>query len=345
MKSKLKRFLTITASLGLVFAFWATVFTTDSFFGNLAARANGYYIEISDGGPLLQDWSNTGNISADDNWANVIAIEGFRGTGLAPVPGTDPRTILADNPANTLDVNANQTNPATSTVDGVAEFEIANPTIALKGSDSATAPNIVIHLNTLTGCDGKSVNVTFKARDIDASPNNAVSPIAVQYRIGGSGNYTNVFGAYIVDTTTGPNQAGAETLMSATLPNAATGVAQLDVRILTTNAVGADEWIGIDDININCTRPTRGSGTITGNAVDSTGRGIGRAKITAFNMRSQESKIIWTNESGDFLFTELTVGDLYLISVDHKRVQFRNTSHTVQLLEDVSGISFVGNDW
>lgn len=343
MKSILKRIFAVTASLCLLFVVLSAVAPADSFLGNYVARANSYYLEITTDGALLQNWNDTTQISSDDDWSNVVAIEGFSGAGLAPTPGTDPRTILADNPANTLNVAANQTDPATSTADGVAEFEIANPTIALKGSETAQAPNIVVHVNTLQGCEGKAVNISFKARDIDNSPNNAVSPLAVQYRIGGTGNYSNVNFAYISDTTTGPNQASFETTMSATLPNAATGVAKLDIRILTTNAVGADEWIGIDDINVNCGRPTRGASSISGVVEDAKGNGISQTKVSAFNTRTQETKFVYTNASGDFTLIGLPVGDLYIISIDHKRIRFEQSTQTVQLMEDVTGVRFVTN--
>ncbi|HEX8736054.1 MAG TPA: carboxypeptidase-like regulatory domain-containing protein [Pyrinomonadaceae bacterium] len=338
MTSKRNKFYFLAVSLSVLAAACAAAFSPAS----LTALANSYYLEIASGSPLVQNWSNTNQITTDDNWTGVVAIEGFRGDGLSPVPGADPRTILADTPNNPLDVNANQTNPATSTVDGVAEFEIADPTVALKASDSATAPNLVIHLNTTAGCVGKPIIVSFRLRDIDNSANNAVTQVATQYRIGGSGNYTNIAGGYVADATTGPNQATLQKYLTLTLPNIAIGQPMLDVRIITTNAAGADEWVGIDDINVNCYHPTAGQSAVYGKAVDSSGRGISRAQITITNAATQETRTALTNGFGNFRFDSLTAGNLYVVTIQHKRYNFKPSTQAFELLDDKDDVNFFG---
>lgn len=342
MASKRNKFYFLAVTLSVLTFVWMTAFSSG--FGNLSALANNYYIEISSGSPLLQNWSNTNQITTNDNWTGVVAIEAFRGDGLAPVPGTDPRTILADSPGNPIDVNANQTNPATAPVDGVAEFEIADPVVALKASDSATAPNLVIHLNTSMGCVGKPIIVSFRLRDIDNSANNAVTQVATQYRIGGSGNYSNIAGGYVADATTGPNQATFQRFMNLTLPNAAIGQTMLDVRIITTNAAGADEWVGIDDINVNCFHPTVGQSAVYGQALDAMGRGISRAEVTILNVDTQETRTALTNGFGRFKFPELQVGNLYIVTIQHKRYNFKPNSQAFNLLGDKDDVDFVGID-
>lgn len=57
-------------------------------------------------------------------------------------------------------------------------------------------------------------------------------------------------GAYVADATTAPPLAPLLTPVSASLP-AWNNVAQLQFRIMTTNASGNDEWVGIDDILIS----------------------------------------------------------------------------------------------
>ena len=142
------------------------------------------------GGNLVQDWSNTGLITTNDDWSNVPSFQGFLGQDITTTTATNPGTLLTDSAvANDLDAIANQTNPNTVTAGGVAEFEIADPTIALQGSGTADAPHLVMYLNA-TGRE--NVVVSFNARDIDGSTDNAVQPIAVQYRLGASGPWTNV---------------------------------------------------------------------------------------------------------------------------------------------------------
>jgi methionine-rich copper-binding protein CopC len=194
--------------------------------------------------PFNQDWSNTGLITADDNWNAVQGIVGFTGGNLASTEGLDPQGVLVDDPA--VDVAANLTDVGTL-AGGVAEFELANPTIALKGFRSATAPNIVISLNTT----GKTnVFVSYNLRDIDDTSANSISPVAVQYRVGGSGTFTNLPAGFVDDATQGPNQGGLVTPVEVGLPAAANDQSLVQVRIITANAVGPDEWVGVDDISV-----------------------------------------------------------------------------------------------
>jgi methionine-rich copper-binding protein CopC len=194
--------------------------------------------------PFSQDWSNTGLITADNNWNSVPGVVGFIGNNLTRTEGTDPQTILVG--GDMVGVLANQTNPGTVLQGGVAEFEDGNPVVAIKGFTSAPAPNIVITLNTT----GKTnVFVSYNLRDIDDSSANAVQPVAVQYRVGNTGTFTNLPAGFVDDATAGPNQAGLVTPVEVGLPAAANDQAIVQVRIITANAVGPDEWVGIDDIS------------------------------------------------------------------------------------------------
>ncbi|MGC2234864.1 MAG: carboxypeptidase-like regulatory domain-containing protein [Pyrinomonadaceae bacterium] len=338
MTGKKLYFVLIALSVSAVV--WSAGFSSNPIFGSLEAKANGYYLEIAAGSPLREDWTDTSRINADDDWTQIAGIEAFSGDTLAPVPGTDPRTILADNPNNPLDVKANQTNPATSAAEGVSEFEIANPVIALKGSDTFSAPNLVVHLNTTMGCLGKGVVVIFNIRDIDNSANNAVTPITAQYRIGGVGNYTNIASSYIADATTGPNQGTLVTPMRITLPLAATGQAKLDVRIITTNSVGADELVGIDDLFIDCIHPTTGTSNVGGRVVDSFGRGISKVTVTIQSSDAGGIRTAQTNPFGYYRFDALEVGNFYVVTVNHKRYVFGKNSQGFQLVEDMDSVNF-----
>lgn len=198
-------------------------------------------------GSFLQDWSDAGLITTNDDWSGVPSIVGYRGDGLTGVTGTNARMVSGT--STVADVNANQTNPSTFITGGVTEFAIANPTVALAGSGTAAAPYLVLHLDS-TG--QQNVVVAFNARDIEGSSDDAVQQIAVQYRIGEAGAWANVPGGYIADATTG-GAATASTSVSLTLPADAADQPQLQVRILTTNAAGNDEWVGIDDIQVGST--------------------------------------------------------------------------------------------
>ena len=103
----------------------------------------------------------------------------------------------------------------------------------------------------------ENVVVSFNARDIDGSTDNAVQPIAVQYRLGASGPWTNVppaggnaSNSQIADATTGPSVATLVTPVTVVLPSAVDNQAQVQVRFITANAASNDEWVGIDSINV-----------------------------------------------------------------------------------------------
>ncbi|MGM3307355.1 ExeM/NucH family extracellular endonuclease [Anabaena sp. WFMT] len=205
------------------------------------------YHELS-AGSLTQDWTDIALISTSDDWSSIPSIIGYRGDSLTTATSVDPQTVVGDE--TTVDVNANQTNPNTFTTSGVAEFEISNPVVALQGSGTADAPFLLIHLNTL---GVTNINLSYKLRDIDGSTDDAIQAVALQYRVGTSGDFINIPAAFVADASTGPSLATLVTTVNATLPTAAENQSQVQVRIITTNAAGNDEWIGIDDINVSAT--------------------------------------------------------------------------------------------
>jgi len=168
-------------------------------------------------GSLTQDWSNTSLIVVNDDWSGIPSIDGFRGDELTGTTGTDPQTIVVAG-TSPIDVNANQTNPNTFTTGGVAEFDIANPVVALTGSGTADAPFLLIYLNTV---GVTNINVSFNLLDVDGSVDNAVQAVALQYRVGTSGNFINIPAGYVADASTGPSLATEVTPVNVTLPAAA----------------------------------------------------------------------------------------------------------------------------
>ena len=194
--------------------------------------------------PFAQDWTNTGLITTSDDWSGVPSVVGYRGDNLTPGPGGDPQTVLGEG-IPVVDVNANQTTPNTFATGGVSEFEITNAVVALQGSGTADAPSLVLTVNT-TGAS--SVNVSYLLRDVDGGSDNSIQPVALQYRVGSTGDFTNVPAGYVSDATTGPNLATLTTSVNVGLPAEAAGQPTVQIRIITADAVGTDEWVGVDDI-------------------------------------------------------------------------------------------------
>jgi VCBS repeat-containing protein len=211
------------------------------------------YFVLNDGN-LTQNWTNTGLITTSTpstaqptltGWESVPSIVGYRGDDLTTATGVSPADIKGT--SNVFNVIANQANPNTLTSGGIAEFEIGNPTVALQGSGTADAPYLAIYLDA-TGRE--NVTLSFNARDLDGSADDAVQALAVQYRVGDTGEWINVPGGLVADATTA-NLATKVTPLSVTLPAGANNQPQLQVRIITTNAGGNDEWVGVDDIVVS----------------------------------------------------------------------------------------------
>ena len=89
--------------------------------------------------PFSQNWANTGLITANNDWSLIPGIIGYRGDGATASTGTDPQTITADLSSTPVNVIANQSAPNTLTTGGIAEFEIADPVLALQGSGTAAS--------------------------------------------------------------------------------------------------------------------------------------------------------------------------------------------------------------
>ncbi|MEZ4884543.1 MAG: IPTL-CTERM sorting domain-containing protein [Chitinophagales bacterium] len=198
--------------------------------------------------PFSQDWTNPALITMDDNWSGVAGIIGYRGDGLTGSTGTDPQTILVDGTATPVDIIANQGSTTGIATGGNIELDgLVNPTVAFQGSGTANAPFLLISVNT-TNFTG--ITVQYNLRELDAD--NSIQQVALHYRVGSSGNFTNVAAGYVADASNGSAQV---TPINVVLPVAAENQSEVQIRILTTNAAGVDSLIGIDDISVTGTPP------------------------------------------------------------------------------------------
>ena len=197
---------------------------------------------------FVVNWSDISLISGNDDWSGYASVRGFRGDGLTNTTAVNPQTVLAADDPGVIDINPNITNPNTFSTGGLAEFHITDPVVAFQGSGTARAPYLKFYLNSTNRSD---IVVSYNLRDIDGSTDNAIQPVALQFRINNSGNWTNVPAAFVADASTGPSLSTLVTPVSVTLPAAANNQAMLEIRIITTDAAGADELIGVDDINIS----------------------------------------------------------------------------------------------
>ena len=199
--------------------------------------------------PYAQNWSDAALITVNDVWTGYPGVQGYLGQDITTATGVDPQTLTGESTvASDTDVVAN----ATATASNGGVIEVNGDTIAIQGSGTADAPYVAFHLD-LTGKTNASF--AFTARDLDVSIDDAIQQIAVQYRVGASGAYTNLPAGYIADATTA-STATQTTTRNVALPVAVDNQASVFVRVMTTNAVGNDELVGIDDITISATAGT-----------------------------------------------------------------------------------------
>ena len=216
---------------------------------SLVMRRNGQAVVSVDfeddappAGPTVlfgQDWSNASLLSTSGDWSGVPGIIGYLGDTSSVPPGTDPQTLLGPAASTTIFLAANQTDVGLPG-EGVAEFELANPTIALKGSDMADAPNLVVSVSTI-GLSSIEVSYTVRGLEIFET----FQSVALQYRVGSSGNFANLPAAFVPAPPLLP-----ELLVHVreTLPADADDQPLVQLRIMTVNGIGDDVWIGIDDL-------------------------------------------------------------------------------------------------
>jgi hypothetical protein len=306
--------------------------------------ADNNYFAVTQGTAFTQDWTNVGLITANDDWSGVPSINGFLGDdSTTTTADINTQTIVV--PFATIDVIANQASVAL-TNGGVAEFDgIADPVVALQGSGTADFPHIDIRLDT-SNCSSTAnrLNITYDIRDIDNTVDSAVQQAALQYRVGNTGNYTNVPAGYVADATTGPSIATLVTPIAVTLPAVTQGVPQLHVRIMTSNATGSDEWIGIDNIKVVCGVLSAANASLGGRVQASNGSGISKARVQISGGGLTQPMFALTNAFGYYTFSELQTGQSYTVSVIAKGRTFSQPTQIVTLGDDLSNVNFTALD-
>lgn len=207
-------------------------------------------------------WANA-SVTAENDWSAAPGILGFTGADTN-ISGTDrgvqanPQTILDDlvtgkNPlvhANELDMG-----PTIASTYAIIDFHpttggLTKAMISLHANSKFDAPFLMYHINTT----GKTnVQIQYDVYDIDSGGTDAVQEVALHYRIGNSGTWTNIPAGYIADATAPTAQPKRVTHISASLPAGAWNQGQVQFRVLTANANGADEFIAVDNVSVTAT--------------------------------------------------------------------------------------------
>ncbi len=206
---------------------------------SVPALADATFHALRDGA-FVQDWNDGALIAGNDDWSGVPSIIGYRGDGMvasaAPFRRHHGRGLQ-----HTVDVLA--IDPVPTRCQRRRGGFRAGDRWCAEGLRAADAPHLVLHLDAR---GVRKLRLAADIRDIDGSADNAVQPLAVQYRVGVSGGYTD-----LADGSSGPGLATQVTALDLLLPTLADDMAQLFVRFITANAAGNDEWLGIDNIRVS----------------------------------------------------------------------------------------------
>jgi len=89
-------------------------------------------------------------------------------------------------------------------------------------------------------------------------------------------------------------------------------------------------------------RPTAANASIEGEVRTEFGGPIVNALVTVINAATGEAKSTRTTSAGTFIISELGLGELYVVTVQHKRYRFTDGPLTFTLSDNVSGLAFIG---
>jgi hypothetical protein len=191
--------------------------------------------------------------------------------------------------------------------------------------------------------------MSYTVQDIDSGSNNAVSPVALQYRVGETGPFTNIPGGYITDATQGPNIGGMTTTLNVMLPAAVQNQPKVQVRVITTNAANSsgsstpDEWVGVNNVVFtSSSSPTAAGVSVGGRVRDANGQAIRGAAVRLTDMTGT----VWTtvsNSFGFYNFPQITAGATYTVEAASKRYTFTPSTRVISVGDAINDLDFIAD--
>lgn len=88
--------------------------------------------------------------------------------------------------------------------------------------------------------------------------------------------------------------------------------------------------------------PTAGGATVSGAVLTADGRGMKGIRVVLRNASGGEPMVALTNAFGFYVFSDVEVGELYVMTIQNKRYNFTNTPYTFSLGDDFSAPALVG---
>ena len=109
--------------------------------------------------------------------------------------------------------------------------------------------------------------------------------------------------------------------------------------MITSNAVGNDEWVGIDDINIGCFAPLNATSSVSGRVMSPNGRALSGATVTMIDEYGQ-IRTARTSNFGYYLFNNIDIGGIVVLNVASKKYTFE--PQVVSVTDNLENIDFEG---
>ncbi|HEY0544520.1 MAG TPA: carboxypeptidase-like regulatory domain-containing protein [Pyrinomonadaceae bacterium] len=88
--------------------------------------------------------------------------------------------------------------------------------------------------------------------------------------------------------------------------------------------------------------PTAASVSISGRVMTQSGAGLGRAMVTLLNTNTNQTRTTQTRGDGSYVFEDVPVGSLYVITVTARRYTFAPATQSFTLNDAMQNVNFIG---
>ncbi|MBK8464799.1 MAG: proprotein convertase P-domain-containing protein [Chloracidobacterium sp.] len=140
------------------------------------------------------------------------------------------------------------------------------------------------------------------------------------------------FGSQMMGGNPAGTYAGAD-------PN---GVWSLYVRDRTTSLFHPGSVVGnIGGWGLEFTMPTSAQGSISGRVLSADGHGLRNTKVVVTGNSLSQPIVATTGSMGYFSFDELTIGEIYVVTVNARRYTFSTPSRVITLTDNVVDADFI----
>ncbi len=178
---------------------------------------------------------------------------------------------------------------------------------------------------------------TFQLRDINDPTEDRI--VNSDIRLFGAANTITITEAQINGWSLQPDSACVET--SGGLPNTVNSSLNIATRTATI-VVEEGEDVVCTFKNLQVV-PTAANATVSGRVSDANGSGVAGARLTIMNLNTGETKTVMTNPFGNYVIDELPVSDFYILTVNHRKMSFAESTRSFTLNDSLSRVDFVQN--